>query len=723
MPVAQAARRFEGRAQLLHRAGRHLAAADAEGELQGVYARWVRLVRAHGDARALRDLAADLLGDAAARERASRLTARLPLRMRAGLTSTRRIAAAVALLLAGLAATVVALMKPDPPRPDAILIAIRPNNGGQATAYTVPIHRETWEYMPWIDVLARGKSRPHLTLLDGAAEAVVSPDGKTWVLQRTVPDPGELELFLVGDDGREVRLTNSPGDDGQASWSPDGSRLVFATVRWNPRHRSDLAILSLGTGEVRQITHGDNSDIMPRWSPDGTRIAFVRIFYEMRASEVCWVTVDGLAEQCIATPGYASRTTEGWYDERQVLVTVDTVGGFVLARLDIETETVSVVDRARGVGSWQVSLDGRWVACFCERPGYVGPAWFVYPVDRPDLARRVRLGTESQGGFFLRWGSLGGEGRYLNRLEISPTPQAIPLDAAHRLQAQGLDVSNAPIAVPVLSWRSADTTVARVDSAGTVHPRRLGAVTIYASAGGWRYDSVRVTIRSPGFATLIKETWTDDLRAEWVPFGVPRPALTTGPEGVPAFWHRGDSTYHSGVYSRRAFTIAGGLGLEALVSTPIGALQWQGLSIGLTSGLNMAAIEHWDHRTGTFPTIAARGTVTCSLRYPSEDGFVALQRIQISSARSWQLISVDSTIRSGDWYTIRLQIFPDGRCAFALNGKPLWRSESALSIDEQFRVVLEGKSVGTKILVGPLEIWEGVRGDVDWSVLERADGR
>ncbi len=32
----------------------------------------------------------------------------------------------------------------------------------------------------------------------------------------------------------------------------------------------------------------------------------------------------------------------------------------------------------------------------------------------------------------------------------------------------------------------------------------------------------------------------------------------------------------------------------------------------------------------------------------------------------------------------------------------------------RFKIILGGRSHGTVMLHGPLEVWEGVRGDVDW---------
>jgi hypothetical protein len=53
-----------------------------------------------------------------------------------------------------------------------------------------------------------------------------------------------------------------------------------------------------------------------------------------------------------------------------------------------------------------------------------------------------------------------------------------------------------------------------------------------------------------------------------------------------------------------------------------------------------------------------------------------------------------------------------------MDGQPILLSGGSLALDRPYRVLIEGKSVGTRILVGPLEVWEGVRTDVDWASLD-----
>lgn len=83
--------------------------------------------------------------------------------------------------------------------------------------------------------------------------------------------------------GARQRLTSGRYGEDSPSWSPGGTRLVFAETRrvrvpglTEPQLMPVLAIMRLDTGSVRTITSGAALDESPSWSPDGRRIAFTR---------------------------------------------------------------------------------------------------------------------------------------------------------------------------------------------------------------------------------------------------------------------------------------------------------------------------------------------------------------------------------------------------------------------------------------------------------------
>jgi TolB protein len=67
------------------------------------------------------------------------------------------------------------------------------------------------------------------------------------------------------------RLTDAAGGGSSPAWSPDGSRIAFASGGV----QSDIHVMDAdGTG-VAQLTDDPGHDGAPSWSPDGTKIAFI----------------------------------------------------------------------------------------------------------------------------------------------------------------------------------------------------------------------------------------------------------------------------------------------------------------------------------------------------------------------------------------------------------------------------------------------------------------
>ncbi len=98
----------------------------------------------------------------------------------------------------------------------------------------------------------------------------VSPDGTWLALWASLPAE---DLLLVRAEGGEVRqLTNDEARDRTPYWSPDGSRILFASNR-SGKYEA-WTIRPDGSG-LTQITHlPDQPVLYPFWSPDGEQIGF-----------------------------------------------------------------------------------------------------------------------------------------------------------------------------------------------------------------------------------------------------------------------------------------------------------------------------------------------------------------------------------------------------------------------------------------------------------------
>jgi WD40 repeat protein len=98
----------------------------------------------------------------------------------------------------------------------------------------------------------------------------VSPDGAWLVLWASSPSE---DLLLIRPDGSELRqLTNDLARDRTPFWSPDGSRILFASDR-SGKYEA-WTIRADGSG-LTQVTHlPDRPVLSPFWSPDGRTIGF-----------------------------------------------------------------------------------------------------------------------------------------------------------------------------------------------------------------------------------------------------------------------------------------------------------------------------------------------------------------------------------------------------------------------------------------------------------------
>jgi hypothetical protein len=601
-----------------------------------------------------------------------------------------------------------------------VLVVAHSDSSGEVLLHQFPLHRTGWALDTPLELHLEGEPRWRLSIparsthVDGLVHGY--PDAEWWTGYWAVADSGVGDIFSIGPGGRTRRLTWLPADDVAAKWAPDGSHLVFQAGGFHPLRHADIAVLDTATGAVRQLTSGDETDASPVWSPDGTRIAFARKYWDARPGALCVVNVDGSQLRCARPDTLVVRSALAWSDDRHVLVHTGSWARPWLVRMDVETGGYQVLDSTPGTRI--VSPDGRWVVCACARRGFPDGAWFVHPVDSPDQIRHVHvMGAGSR--WQLIWAKAPGKARYLDRLAIDAGDGEPIRGLPYQLRASGYDPSGTPVRLATTSWRSLDTLVATVDSAGLLTPRRAGRVAIEISAGGWRTATRTLTIRDAPVRTLLSEDWRSGLEREWIPYGEPRPAVVRASDGSPAFWNGNDGRYTSGVYSKRTYSSENGLGIEVRLSTRVTLMQWQEQIVGFFFGADSGALATWDHRTGYPPFISKPSVGSCFATYPGGgEGHTYADSIHIGGGFN-RAAPVPRDLRTGRWFTLRIQVFPDGRCAFAVDGRPLVISPRQALAGTWAHVMLDGKSYETQILVGPLTIFTGVPTDIDWGLLYR----
>jgi TolB protein len=175
-----------------------------------------------------------------------------------------------------------------------------------------------------------------------------SPDGTRLVFTST--RDGNSEVYVMNRDGSDVRrLTNNPAIDTSATWSPTGTQIAFTSERtgtpqiytmstdgsglrrissesyadratWSPAPFNEIAftartgpgfdikILSIATGETRQITFGEGTNESPVWAPNGRHLAFMST--RQGRSQIFTVDRDGRNLRQITRDG--NNTTPHW---------------------------------------------------------------------------------------------------------------------------------------------------------------------------------------------------------------------------------------------------------------------------------------------------------------------------------------------------------------------------------------------------------------------------
>jgi TolB protein len=149
-----------------------------------------------------------------------------------------------------------------------------------------------WPLHPY-DVFAREADGTVRQLTDTPgydAEATFSADGSRIVFTST--RDGDVELYSMDADGGDVRrLTFEEGYDGGAFFSPDGTQIVYRAhhpadpaeledYRTLLRNglvrpsRMDLWIMDADGGNKRQLTSHGAADFAPFFHPDGKRVIF-----------------------------------------------------------------------------------------------------------------------------------------------------------------------------------------------------------------------------------------------------------------------------------------------------------------------------------------------------------------------------------------------------------------------------------------------------------------
>jgi tRNA A-37 threonylcarbamoyl transferase component Bud32 len=238
--------------------------------------------------------------------------------------------------------------------------------------------------------------KPAPTIAEAAASAKtasVPPGSLLWRPSRLV--------WLTGD-GTEAGTLVQGEDYGHVSLSPDATH-VAVSIREADGVGGDIWIIDAGSGARRQLTAGVADDIAPLWSPDGSRVAYAS--WRDRAYDIFEKASDGAGLETVIVSAPGEQIASDWTPSRNfVLYQTDQPGATRGANLDLWARSwpprgrpFAFLRTVHAASHPSSSPDGRWVAFTLFGKG----AEDVYVARFPHYEGRRRISPA--GGSWPRW--------------------------------------------------------------------------------------------------------------------------------------------------------------------------------------------------------------------------------------------------------------------------------------------------------------------------------
>ncbi len=599
--------------------------------------------------------------------------------------------------------------------PEATLLIARPGSGNTIDVRRIDIGATYWRANQPIDASSI-RTTEHWVDTPLTDPSHVRPQiAGPWPIELVYPDSGELEIALSDRGGIRRRLTYSKGDDRPVSLSSDGKLLLIETTRWSADGHPSLAVIDVETGRMRNrlTTMPWAVESNAVWELGGERIGFIRDNRASGVQSLCLINADGSGERCPLIRGWSPDKLVGWIDDTRVLVRAESAAVRKVLLLNLSSGAYE--DTAiPGAGDLQLDPSRRWIFQTVEAArGRV--EWMVGPVDHFERAQRV-LHDENDSAISPMWWPVAAPTDYIDRVKIDRPARDFVVGVPYALRLAGFSRAGRSIDVHVPRWRTIASSIATIDTVGVFVARDTGTVIIEGSAGGWR--SVRDTIHvSPRASSLVfEEQWADDVAKRWRFFGEPTPRIERDANGKQWFFNNGDGNFFSGAYLTVPLVTRDGIAVDVELSSPITRPQWQMTFVFIRSATYLAAIQTWDHRTGYLPSMS-NPTDGCSFGYPLGEGPNAALAATPIGNLDIASHGVVAPIDNGRTFHLRIQILPDGRCGWAIDGHPLLIYPSNGVSNAARTIALEGNSVDTRMLVGTIRVYDGVPTDIDWTSL------